>query len=391
MAQSLRKMEQTLDTVLRSIHNPALAAFASGMVTRSPSPSGGAGTAAAAGGRLSVGPGAGGHHPGFAGELSGHHLHQHPHPHQLHQGHHALGLGVNGSPAGSNGSGSGAGRPPQAFYPPPPPPGPPLVPLGPPYGLHHPQPAALAAHPHSSSSSSTSGPHHAHQGPPPPGGLTAPPSRAHSPRLHSLPDNSLNPLGLLAEASLHNHRRVGARAAASGGGPTHKASLLVRNLLNGEPAADGAAAAPSEGEGAGGGQARTQTADEEALTDATIAKVNRVLGRPTVGHGGSSDLRSRPPSPAAADGAPSASGGASDASASSGGGGGAVAGAKEATPAAANGKGKGKQAAAKDQAVKAEPPAEDDVPLGLASTVYFKPGPMTVRPPELPPTWPPRR
>lgn len=35
-----------------------------------------------------------------------------------------------------------------------------------------------------------------------------------SPKLHSLPDNSLNPLGLLAEASLAN-RRVQAAAAAS--------------------------------------------------------------------------------------------------------------------------------------------------------------------------------
>jgi hypothetical protein len=38
----------------------------------------------------------------------------------------------------------------------------------------------------------------------------APPS---SPKLHSLPDNSLNPLGLLAEASLANRR---AHAATSG-------------------------------------------------------------------------------------------------------------------------------------------------------------------------------
>lgn len=34
-----------------------------------------------------------------------------------------------------------------------------------------------------------------------------------SPKLHSLPDNSLNPLGLLAEASLANRR---AHAASSG-------------------------------------------------------------------------------------------------------------------------------------------------------------------------------
>ena len=44
---------------------------------------------------------------------------------------------------------------------------------------------------------------------PPPG--TATPAHPHStgsPRLHSLPDNELNPLGLLAEASLANRRAL---------------------------------------------------------------------------------------------------------------------------------------------------------------------------------------
>ncbi|KIJ24429.1 hypothetical protein M422DRAFT_62342 [Sphaerobolus stellatus SS14] len=39
LTRSLRKMERTLDTVLRSISNPGMSAFASGMVSRSPSPS----------------------------------------------------------------------------------------------------------------------------------------------------------------------------------------------------------------------------------------------------------------------------------------------------------------------------------------------------------------
>jgi hypothetical protein len=90
LTRSLRKMEQTLDTVLRSIGNPSIA---SGMVSRSPSPA----TTAAT----------------------------------------------------------------QALLASPSPPPPPLLPNQPPPG---------------------------------------------SPRLHSLPDNTLNPLGLLAEASLANRR-----------------------------------------------------------------------------------------------------------------------------------------------------------------------------------------
>lgn len=39
LTRSLRKMERTLDTVLRSISHPGMSAFASGMVSRSPSPS----------------------------------------------------------------------------------------------------------------------------------------------------------------------------------------------------------------------------------------------------------------------------------------------------------------------------------------------------------------
>lgn len=39
LTRSLRKMERTLDTVLRTINNPGLTSLASGMVSRSPSPS----------------------------------------------------------------------------------------------------------------------------------------------------------------------------------------------------------------------------------------------------------------------------------------------------------------------------------------------------------------
>jgi hypothetical protein len=249
------------------------------------------------------------------------------------------------------------------------------------------------------------------------------PTRPHSPRLHSLPDNSLNPLGLLAEASLHNHRKIEARGAAAG--------MLVRNLLNHEPALqrqaptpasshasgarDGSAAAstpardgaePSSVAGSNAAttaaeeadeeDARRRAADDEAITNAAIAKVQRVMGRrppPPVGHGGSSDVRSRPPSPVAgasnsastAPGRPSAAAAYTAAAAGTDGGrsGSATDGA-----AAKDGSGKGKEKEARPAAggkaadgkdVKDEPPVEEDVPLGLASTVYFKPGPMTVR------------
>ena len=59
--------------------------------------------------------------------------------------------------------------------------------------------ALLGSTPTPPGSPSVNGHHHHH---PPPG----------SPKLHSLPDNTLNPLGLLAEASLANRR---AQAAAA--------------------------------------------------------------------------------------------------------------------------------------------------------------------------------
>lgn len=439
MAQSLKKMEQTLDTVLRSIHNPAMAAFASGMVTRSPSPSGGAagsGNATAAamarlpmmpdgqtglpgirsidsGASSHAGPGpSGSHHPGFTGELSGHHL------------------------GGSNGSPASNGRSHPTFYAPPVLPGahPPPYPIPQhahyqqPHHLHHPSGASLHALPISSaSSSSAGGPASGSAGNPPLPNPPPPqvPTRPHSPRLHSLPDNSLNPLGLLAEASLHNHRKIEARGVAAG--------MLVRNLLNHEPTLQQQAPTPASShasggrggsvtastparDGAGAGsvagsnaataaveeaddeEARRRAADDEAITNAAIAKVHRVMGRrppAPVGHGGSSDLRSRPPSPtagasgesgSAAPGRPSAAAAYTAAAANS-----AASGEPGSTAAgisSTNGDGKGKEQEARPvagsreadaKAVKDEPAVEDDVPLGLASTVYFKPGPMTVQ------------
>jgi hypothetical protein len=85
-----------------------------------------------------------------------------------------------------------------------------------------------------------------------------PPRRAASPRLHSLPDNTLNPLGLLAEASLHNHhraRRLGSRAqqqqhdgAASARSASKEVSASpasATSRLKEEEASTPSAAAPS--------------------------------------------------------------------------------------------------------------------------------------------------
>lgn len=52
-----------------------------------------------------------------------------------------------------------------------------------------------------------------------------------SPRLHSLPDNSLNPLGLLAEASLQNsHRKRSMNNANNGGGDGNGGDLNRQEL-----------------------------------------------------------------------------------------------------------------------------------------------------------------
>ncbi|SPO47339.1 uncharacterized protein PSANT_05027 [Moesziomyces antarcticus] len=200
MQQSLRKMEQTLATVLRSIRDPGLAAQHGGMVTRSPSPtfpreperapkepqrsdprlthSHSFSSAADYGPRS----------PWTRG----------PDPYSQHGTH------ASGSPARVSNDGTS------------------------PVGTIN--PSAVAQRSASSTDGSTHSPanahgtrfleplphHHRQQSRPGPPGSEPPrnrPSRG-SPRLHSLPDNTLNPLGLLAEASLHNTHRARKQAAS---------------------------------------------------------------------------------------------------------------------------------------------------------------------------------
>lgn len=209
MAQSLRKMEQTLDTVLRSIHNPTLASMSSGMVTRSPSPSTEGGFP-----RQHTLPPIHtlGYHPAGSVEISGSERASQGSGSQASreafQALMARGASLGADVSGRAGSEDASGRPgllpmPNSFtsnksgFAPPPP-----------LSLRH-SSAGVSSH---SQSASPLPPHHR--------------TRHLSPRLHSLPDNSLNPLGLLAEASLHTHKRAEAR------GLTDRSGLLVRNLLN---------------------------------------------------------------------------------------------------------------------------------------------------------------
>lgn len=298
MAQSLKKMEQTLNTVLQSIHNPGMAAFASGMVTRSPSPNG---------------------------------TQQPRQSHLLGEGQvlpgvHSIDGGAFNNPNGMQlplGTPGNMRRPSMAYP----------HPHAPPHLAHY---SVHGSMPHSSAASSSSN-------------HTAPPPRAHSPRLHSLPDNSLNPLGLLAEASLHNHRRGEARGAAG---------MMVRNLLND----DGGPSSSSPGQDVDGekkdGEGEVDPeADEQAAKDAA-AKCNSLLARRAigaVGHGGSSDLRSRPPSPVDV-----------------------PAGSDEAGLKDKDGSAKGEEKATTSVEAGKES-QDDDAPVGLANATYFKPGPMTVR------------
>ncbi|KAL1743695.1 fungal-specific transcription factor domain-containing protein [Schizophyllum fasciatum] len=120
LTRSLRKMERTLDTVLRSIGNPSLA---SGMISRSPSPTQTATTQALIGDP----------HDPHSSDAEHHQMSNHHHSDGHYQQHH-----------------------------------------------HHPDHTMHNQSDHYASPS--------------------------SPKLHSLPDNSLNPLGLLAEASLANRR-----------------------------------------------------------------------------------------------------------------------------------------------------------------------------------------
>ncbi|CDS01907.1 hypothetical protein [Sporisorium scitamineum] len=190
MQQSLRKMEQTLATVLRSIRDPGLAAQHGGMVTRSPSPT------------LP-------RDPERSSKADPRLTHSHPYsaadyaprspwnrvadPYACHATHAAA------SPARlSNDSAS------------------PISTIN---------PNAVAQRSASSTDGSFPLPanahgtrfleplphHHRQQARPGASGSEPPRSSRHSrgsPRLHSLPDNTLNPLGLLAEASLHNNHRA---------------------------------------------------------------------------------------------------------------------------------------------------------------------------------------
>jgi hypothetical protein len=55
-----------------------------------------------------------------------------------------------------------------------------------------------------------------------------------SPKLHSLPDNALNPLGLLAEASLANRKILSTNGKSSlgGGGDAHSSSSQKLGVAN---------------------------------------------------------------------------------------------------------------------------------------------------------------
>ncbi|KAL9932991.1 hypothetical protein V8E36_008246 [Tilletia maclaganii] len=199
-----------------------------------------------------------------------------------------------------------------------------------------------------------------------------------SPRLHSLPDNTLNPLGLLAEASLHNTDRLSRRAAAAlhrrgtsftsnsrepGGGSS--SGGLAGGVGGAEDSEDGVS--PGEGSsgmadgggggGGGGGGAEDGTRDAKGKGVA-IAGHNGSLA------GGKRAVLAASPGKAGSGGA----GGAAD-------GGGAAAG-----KAGEGGAGTGTGEHANDPArgTRFVPP-EDDLSghLGFASSTYFKPGPIS--------------
>jgi hypothetical protein len=103
-------------------------------------------------------------------------------------------------------------------------------------------------------------------------------TRPSSPRLHSLPDNSLNPLGLLAEASLHNHKRAEARGASSASSSAGSSVLGVKvesaggrqegvgSNLNGSGAED-----KGKGEGGEGSQEVNQKDGDEEPAEVGVA------------------------------------------------------------------------------------------------------------------------
>ncbi|EST08977.1 hypothetical protein PSEUBRA_001305 [Kalmanozyma brasiliensis GHG001] len=251
MQQSLRKMEQTLATVLRSIRDPGLAAQHGGMVTRSPSPS-------------------------FPREP------ERPLPKETQRSDPRL--------THSN-SFSGTDYGPRS----------PWTRVADPYSSHGTHagasparisndgaspvntinPNAMAQRSAPSTDGSTHSPahnhgnqgtrfleplphHHRQQTRPGASGSEAPRHKSSrgSPRLHSLPDNTLNPLGLLAEASLHN---------------THRARKLARSA-----GSSSGRDKDSQRSGSTGGQSPDKTVKSEGGEDATPA-----------GEGGAADGSSR--------------------------------------------------------------------------------------------------
>ncbi|SPO27877.1 uncharacterized protein UTRI_05020 [Ustilago trichophora] len=202
MQQSLRKMEQTLATVLRSIRDPGLAAQHGGMVTRSPSP-----TFPREPERSSKEPSRSDPRLTHSNSFSGGDYGPRSPWNRVADPYSSHGTHAGASPA----RGSNDGASPMSTI----------------------NPNAVAQRSASSTEGSLHSPanahgtrfleplphHHRQQTRPGAPGFEAPRSRPSrgSPRLHSLPDNTLNPLGLLAEASLHNTQRARklARSGAS--------------------------------------------------------------------------------------------------------------------------------------------------------------------------------
>lgn len=146
--------------------------------------------------------------------------------------------------------------------------------------------------------------------------------RASSPRLHSLPDNTLNPLGLLAEASLHNH---------------HRSRRLSRNRQE-DPIRTALRAAADA----------TSNTSASPASAATSATKNTAVGEsPSVKVEGMEDADGSSPNKQRSDAAPASI--ASDGRASS---------------------------------ARSEPGREkvETPKVGVASETYFKPGPMTILP-----------
>jgi hypothetical protein len=180
-------MERTLDTVLRSIGNPSIA---SGMISRSPSPDSANAATSSRHGTQAL-------------------LARSPSP--------SVGLSV---ASGSGGAGPSSG-----------------------IGGINPNATQNHSSQYASPSASFSGPSHTHangsgQAP------IRPKQQPGSPKLHSLPDNSLNPLGLLAEASLANRRAQQASAGSHG---------LVARPSSSAAGGSGSAAQGSSGSGSGAG------------------------------------------------------------------------------------------------------------------------------------------